>query len=164
MQLAERFWTVVTTVVSVFTFNPFNDGAIDQAPLKLPSSSFFAPPAAPHVEVSHGPVFQPPGTPDSSFKCDYSDMVGWEPCSTELDRSCWLRRKSDGKKFDIYTDYENEWPTGVTREYDIDVQDGIWDADGLIFPEAKLFNGTYPGPWIQACWGDRYGCLLKGQC
>lgn len=156
MQLVEHFWTVVTTVISVFTFTPVNDGAIDQIPLKLPPSTLLESPVAPHPEIKPGPVFRPPGTPAySSFRCDYSAMKGWEACSTDLDRECWLRRKSDGKRYDIFTDYETEWPTGTTRHYEIDLQDDVWDADGLIFPEAKLFNGEYPGPWIQACWGDR---------
>lgn len=28
------------------------------------------------------------------------------------------------------------------------------NGDGIPNPEGKVFNQTYPGPWIQACWGD----------
>lgn len=28
------------------------------------------------------------------------------------------------------------------------------NADGVPNPDGKVFNNTYPGPWIQACWGD----------
>jgi hypothetical protein len=104
-----------------------------------------------------GPVFRPPGTPeDSPFQCDYSaSMPDWEPCSTPTNRKCWLRQKSDWKQFDIYTDYEKFTPNGTTRYYNLDLADHWWAADGLNFTDAKLFNRKYPGPWIEACWGDR---------
>ncbi len=82
-------------------------------------------------------------------------MQGWEDCSHELDRKCWIRNKSDGRQFDINTDYENIWPIGVERYYEIDLADSWYAADGLNFTLAKLFNHRYPGPWIEACWGDR---------
>lgn len=81
-------------------------------------------------------------------------MGGWEPCSTPTDRKCWLKRTSDGKQFDIFTNYEEEMPIGVTRYYELELEAGSYDADGMDFPFAKLFNDQYPGPWIQACWGD----------
>jgi FtsP/CotA-like multicopper oxidase with cupredoxin domain len=28
------------------------------------------------------------------------------------------------------------------------------NGDGVINPDGKVFNQSYPGPWIQACWGD----------
>lgn len=28
------------------------------------------------------------------------------------------------------------------------------NADGYNKTEGKVFNNTYPGPWIEACWGD----------
>lgn len=98
-------------------------------------------------------------------------MVGWEPCSTPYDRSCWLRRTLDGKQLDINTNYEEERPIGITREYEIVLEDSWFAADGLNFTAAKLFRQTfptpdddnrYPGPWIQACWGDRYDIERKG--
>jgi hypothetical protein len=59
-----------------------------------------------------GPIFRPPGTPEGSlFQCDYSASTpDWEPCSTPTNRKCWLRRKSDWKQFDIYTDMRNSRP------------------------------------------------------
>ena len=45
-------------------------------------------------------------------------------------------------------------PLGITRNYTLELTDGWWDADGLNFTAAKLFNNKYPGPWLQACWGD----------
>lgn len=28
------------------------------------------------------------------------------------------------------------------------------NGDGIVNPYGKVFNQQYPGPWIQACWGD----------
>lgn len=161
MELVENFWMIVATVTSILTSTPLNEGAIDQIPLQLsphlsPPSSSYNVPAIAHVEANPGPRFRPPGTPETStFRCEYSAMPGWESCSTPLDRKCWLRNRSTGKRFDIWTDYETEWPVGTLREYNLDLQDSSYNADGLNFPFAKLFNGQYPGPWLEACWGDR---------
>jgi len=51
-------------------------------------------------------------------------------------------------------------PIGVTRTYTLVATSSPIVADGLNFPEGKVFDGgtgngpQYPGPWIQACWGD----------
>ena len=88
-------------------------------------------------------------------------MVGWEPCSTEKDRSCWLQVPGNypndppKKKLDIHQNYENVEPVGVNRYYELDIfDDTVINADGVDFPYAKTFNRQYPGPWLQACWGD----------
>ena len=86
-------------------------------------------------------------------------MVGWEPCSTPMDRKCWLKRKSDGKQYDISTNYEDDAPVGILRQYKIDLSNQTYDADGMEFPAAKLFNKMYPGPWLEACWGDTWAVL-----
>ena len=80
-------------------------------------------------------------------------MPGWYECSTPENRGCWLRHP-DGREYNILTDYENDAPIGVDRNYTLVVNDGWVNADGLNFTAAKLFNNTFPGPWIQACWGD----------
>ncbi|KAK2048322.1 multicopper oxidase [Colletotrichum somersetense] len=52
------------------------------------------------------------------------------------------------------TNYYNEWPnTGVTRNYDFTVSRGTIAPDGY---ERKvlLVNGAFPGPTIEANWGD----------
>ncbi|KAK2015789.1 multicopper oxidase [Colletotrichum eremochloae] len=60
----------------------------------------------------------------------------------------WGKFTADG------TNYYKEWPnTGVTRNYDFTVSRGIIAPDGY---ERKvlLVNGAYPGPTIEANWGD----------
>jgi len=101
-----------------------------------------------------GPIFSPPGGDGSGFTCDYSKMNGWTQCSDLADRGCWLE---DGKggNFSIDTDYERHMPIGIDRVYNVTVGPDQINADGLIFTDAKVVNNSYPGPWIQACWGDR---------
>ncbi|KXJ91823.1 multicopper oxidase-domain-containing protein [Microdochium bolleyi] len=93
----------------------------------------------------------PPG--DQKFKCHYPKMEGWTDCSTPENRSCWLRH-SNGSEFNIWTDYERYAPIGVDRNYTLDIARGTINTDGME-THASLFNDTYPGPWIEACWGDR---------
>ena len=156
MQLIEQFWAILASVLNIITLSPLNDGFVEQNPSRIPLSKSPGLSFRPQKNVSQGPVFRPPGTPvSSSFQCDYRNMTGWEYCSTPKDRSCWLRRISDGKQYNISTDYENDMPNGTTRFYKLDLRDDTWDKDGLDFPYAKLYNGIYPGPWIEACWGDR---------
>ena len=84
-------------------------------------------------------------------------MHGYEACNSEH-RSCWLRNKETGHEYNITSNYEDPslkgTPLGVTREYTLVVEDGRINADGIWANSAKLVNGSYPGPWIQACWGD----------
>ena len=84
-------------------------------------------------------------------------MVGWESCSTPEDRSCWLRNPKTGQVLNISTDYEDpvNLPVGINRTYYLNLtENSRKDLDGLVFPEGKYFNNSYPGPWIEACWGD----------
>ncbi|KAF4983400.1 hypothetical protein FZEAL_1129 [Fusarium zealandicum] len=101
------------------------------------------------------PVFRPPAAnpDDHEFVCDYSSMEGWFPCSISENRECWLRHR-DGSEFNIHTNYEKFAPVGITRNYTLNVTETSYNADGQPFPDAKLFNDQYPGPWLEACWGD----------
>jgi FtsP/CotA-like multicopper oxidase with cupredoxin domain len=40
------------------------------------------------------------------------------------------------------------------QKYTLVVSEQTIDGDGVPNPDGKVFNGSYPGPWIQACWGD----------
>jgi len=35
------------------------------------------------------------------------------------------------------------------------------NADGVVNPDGKVFNQSYPGPWIKACWGDKVEIKIK---
>ncbi|KAL4728117.1 hypothetical protein ACLX1H_004852 [Fusarium chlamydosporum] len=102
------------------------------------------------------PHFPAPNGPDKDgivFNCSYPELKGWRKCTSASDRSCWLKGPY-GQVFDINTDYENFWPEGVVREYTLNVTDQDINGDGVNNPYGKVFNKQYPGPWIQACWGD----------
>lgn len=94
--------------------------------------------------------------PDANFTCDYSAMAGFVECSTPGNRGCWLRNPNTGFEYNITTDYEDLklTPVGIHRTYYLNITDQTVNADGMDFDEGKIFNNTYPGPWIQGCWGD----------
>ncbi|KAK2814453.1 hypothetical protein FQN49_008182, partial [Arthroderma sp. PD_2] len=107
-----------------------------------------------------GPSFSPPPNVDSDktvIKCHYPSLKGWAPDGDS--KMGWLKWVGDGPApspgaYNISTDYEKIYPEGVTRKYNLVVDEGTVNLDGVTSTEAKLFNGQYPGPWIQACWGD----------
>ncbi|KAF4629807.1 hypothetical protein G7Y89_g8335 [Cudoniella acicularis] len=145
MKLFERFWTVASCVLNFAAFSSCSDDGALQRPLQSSQEV---------IAIPRGPIFTPPGHDDGTpFKCNYSSMVGWHECSTPEDRECWLANKKGGR-FDIHTNYEHVAPKGILRKYSLTVTNSSINQDGLLFPEAKLFNATYPGPWLQACWGD----------
>jgi hypothetical protein len=141
----ERFWT---NVANWLTLSPINAAEAQQFPILGDLDGSF------NVPKPHYPIFKPPGgRPSSDFKCNYKNMPGWKECSTPENRSCWLRHE-DGREFNINTNYEDYAPIGIDRNYTLVLNDGSLNADGQTFSAAKLFNNTYPGPWIEACWGD----------
>ncbi|KAK0719189.1 multicopper oxidase-domain-containing protein [Lasiosphaeris hirsuta] len=94
-------------------------------------------------------------------------MTGYEECSSEEDRGCWLINRKENKIWNITTDYDATdkvnnvpiMPSGTTRSYQISATNFPINADGLEFRAGKQFADAsgvaqYPGPWIQACWGD----------
>ncbi|KAK2736808.1 laccase, multicopper oxidase, benzenediol:oxygen oxidorectuctase [Onygenales sp. PD_40] len=62
-------------------------------------------------------------------------------------RGCW-------GEYNIATDYMHKWPeTGEIKEYWLSAQNVTLAPDG-VEREVLAFNGTYPGPLIEANWGD----------
>ncbi|KAK0723520.1 multicopper oxidase-domain-containing protein [Lasiosphaeria miniovina] len=111
-----------------------------------------------HRPGGHFPQFPAPNGPDDpseEFVCKYPSLgKQWSSCSTADDRTCWLKNSDGSKQFDINTDYENQWPEGIPRDYYLVVNNQTFNADGIANPDGKVFNDSYPGPWIKACWGD----------
>lgn len=161
MRLTDKLWVALADVLTWITpnnFDPRQEVGSVQQPL-LDSLEWPVGPSTLDTGATTSgtgdPIFKPPtGRPeDTDFRCDYTAMAGWRPCSSPSNRECWLRHP-DGREFNIMTDYEREAPIGVQRNYTLVVNDGWINADGRNLTEAKMFNNTYPGPWIQACWGD----------
>lgn len=62
-------------------------------------------------------------------------------------RTCW-------GQYDINTDYYESWPTtGVIREYWLNAEQITLSPDGYE-TTVQVFNGSLPGPTIEADWGD----------
>lgn len=100
-----------------------------------------------------GPTFRPSNSP-TGITCSYPDLQDYVACNSEEDRSCWLKSKFDRPSWDINTDYEAAWPRGITREYYLEISEQALSPDGYVKSLGLLVNGTYPGPVIEACWGD----------
>lgn len=156
MHLANNLWSAITYLASWLTLSPFH-GNEAQQPLPGRFGSVADANAAIIPENLGYPIFKPPGGrpryEGSEFTCEYPEMSGWEFCSTPGDRGCWLRHPN-GSRYDINTNYEIHAPKGIERYYSFEITDGTWNADGLTANDTKLVNGQYPGPWVQACWGD----------
>lgn len=183
MKLVQRFWATITVVVNWLTLSPI-DAPDGQYPITSQFDTihnvhgthdlipYDIDPAL-EYEISSdggGPVFRPPtgrrkGLPGGDLKCRYPSLGReWIPCSSASDRACWLKNIRTGKQFNITTDYEKIRPPGVIRDYRLVLSNKTINADGLTFPYGKVFShdfpegrefdGTFPGPWIQACWGD----------
>lgn len=151
MYLPAKFWSALAYVGSFVTTSPFHED-VQQKPLPSNTITTTGEDSRPGF-----PNFPPPGgshAPDEpEFNCTYPEMKGWIFCSTPEDRECWLRHPN-GSRFDIHTDYETKKPIGEDRYYDLTITDGQFNADGIMANYTKLVNRQYPGPWIQACWGD----------
>lgn len=184
MKLVERFWTTVTVVVNWFSLSPFDvsDGPqlaitpktdINYTAESIRIQNLYNIDPALEYRISpdgHGPIFKPPtgrpiGLPGSELECEYPTLgPDWIPCSTAENRECWLKNIKTGEQYNIDTDYEKITPPGVVRDYNLVLSNKTINADGMGFPDAKVFSfnftegenfdGTFPGPLIQACWGD----------
>ncbi|KAL8707775.1 MAG: hypothetical protein Q9220_007227 [cf. Caloplaca sp. 1 TL-2023] len=191
MYLGSRIWATVTYAVNLLTFSPLDAtgpedlahglAAMDDRDQSLLVPSIQTPDVvSTETEISFlptgGPNFKPPGGtdtgPDANFNCSYPTLgPDWYPCSKPTDRSCWLANDRLGLRYDIHSNYENPsqnphvaaTPPGVQRYYDLYLDDHWVNADGLNFTMGKIFNGSYPGPWIQACWGDNVAVTVHNR-
>lgn len=67
-----------------------------------------------------GPIFKPPNA-SPGFLCDYSAMKGWKHAGGVGARGLWLNHPNDAKYpfggvYDIFTDYDDFSPIGITRK------------------------------------------------
>ncbi|KAK4099249.1 multicopper oxidase [Parathielavia hyrcaniae] len=114
------------------------------------------------------PVVGTPKSPQEGagrgLVCDYSNsakLAGWRSCHTPTSRWCWL---TNGTHYiDFRTDYEDpaKVPMGTVRQYHLEVSEQPISPDGTTMEHGKIFNRMYPGPWIEACWGDIIEITVK---
>ncbi|KAI9795000.1 MAG: hypothetical protein M1816_000020 [Peltula sp. TS41687] len=112
-----------------------------------------------NAQTEPGPIFHPPNA-SPGFNCDYSRMKGWSHSADSGARTNWLSHSADddfpyGGTYDIHTNWGKYAPTGIVRKYTLTVDEHPINADGFKRRDGgKAFNNQYPGPWIEACWGD----------
>lgn len=144
MKLAERWLAGVLRSLNLLT--SITDGSEDLSQQPLGPQSL--------ADYDSGPIFQPPNS-GGQFQCNYSmGQPGWKECSTPQNRGCWLRGPQ-GQELNISTNYEKIAPVGIVRKYELEVSEEELHPDGFKNTRGKVFNKEYPGPWIQACWGDQ---------
>lgn len=148
MKFVDDCASLLLQALNLLTLSPWEHGS-SQRPIgsiALPTDG------GPQQPIHKGPIFSPPHGPDDFF-CDYSAMGSqWRNCTSPQSRDCWLTNGHD--RFDIQTDYEQVAPKGTTRRYWLDVANMTLQGDGYRNIYGKVFNQSYPGPWIKACWGD----------
>lgn len=132
-----------------------------EALLQFVSISPFGGPGRPQYPLPLGPSHDltvHPHHASPGFHCSYPGYEGWESCNGPNSRDCWIQRRGAKQplwnSFNIKTEYEAMWPRGIKREYWLEVSDMKIAPDGYLKPFGKVFNGSYPGPLIEACWGD----------
>jgi hypothetical protein len=146
-------WARIVAVFHFILLSPTKEQWPDQHPLSVSTKA--AEPAQPTVladERLPPKPFLPPSAPrGSDFRCEYPKLKDYKFCSTYGDRSCWLKHSDPAKpSYSINTDYEEVAPEGIIRKYYIEVGEKTISPDGV--PRAAMVvNGTYPGPWIEAC-------------
>ncbi|OQV10674.1 hypothetical protein CLAIMM_14640 isoform 2 [Cladophialophora immunda] len=156
-------WARIVAVFHFILLSPPKEEGPDQRPLSASVHAAFPPQVTVQADDHQAPTpFLPPSAPRASnFTCEYPDLDGYTFCSTYGDRSCWLKHPDPQKQvYDINTDYENVFPKGKTRQYYIEVNEKTIRPDG-VDRKAMVVNDTYPGPWIEACWGDWLEITVK---
>ncbi|KAI3392408.1 hypothetical protein diail_5735 [Diaporthe ilicicola] len=143
-------------------FNPFED--LIQQPFLGSSDSA----QHPIIPIGADDTIIRPELASPGFQCVYPSR--WKSCNTATTRDCWLQDTQSRHGFggysqiDIHTDYENvdATPPGITREYFLEVDgDVTLFADGFPKTSGKVFNKQFPGPLIEACWGDELVIHVK---
>ena len=105
-------WSRIVYVFSWVTLSPTPDGEYGQYPLASHGASRVL-----DDKPALGPIFRPPSAPSwSDITCDYTAMKGYQFCSTDGDRSCWIRGQAGNISYTINTDYEKLVPKGITRK------------------------------------------------
>ncbi|OCL06707.1 laccase-like multicopper oxidase [Glonium stellatum] len=158
MKFIDGCRTFLLYLEAFFSSAPSYETFDPQHPLN-PASVEFSPES---LGYEHPPKFNAPQGPRvHPFVCKYPSLgKEWTGCTTSENRTCWLKGPN-GREYNIHTNYEIDFPEGITREYYLELDKMTINGDGIDNTEGKVFNQTYPGPWIQACWGDIIKITVK---
>jgi hypothetical protein len=103
------------------------------------------------------PSVAQPSQRASSFALASSASRKFQSKFNTPDRSKW-------QDYSISTDYTKFTPhTGVTRHYELTVDEATLSPDGIPSPFMQVFNGQFPGPLIEANWGDEIEIYVKNK-
>lgn len=99
----------------------------------------------------------------AGFAIPYQNSLFLANTSESEKRQIITRNSANIPQPSIKTDYEKFWPKGIKREFWLNVSGQTISPDGYLKPLGKVLNNTYPGPLIEACWGDDIvrKCLKK---
>ena len=178
----DSWWTSLICIFDVATLSSFNkDGQGDKQTVLQGASTarvveevqVETQPTVPtnaetggyHELSGYDPPYDPfdPPDPAAKIKCEYPLMgKDWKPCNSPDDRGCWLRGPG-GQEYNIKTNYEDNMPIGVKRQYFLNVTEKALAPDGVPMAYGKVFNDQYPGPWSGFCSFDcPYSCSNSG--
>ena len=155
MKLFARLCEAFTSLLGLTTISPWQDSLSQQ-----PIGGIHVLEGLPFALSPKGPEFSPPNS-SLGFKCRYPSMVGWKHSNDPNKRSSWLHKENSDEVYDIFTDFDKKWPTGIKRTYHLTASQMTINADGYLKTGGQAFNGQYPGPWIEACWGDELEVTVK---
>ena len=111
MKFFARLCEAFTSLLGLATISPWQD-SLSQQPL----GGNLVPEGLPLAVRPKGPEFSPPNS-SAGFVCSYPSMVGWKHSNDPNKRSSWLQKENPDEVFDIFTDFDKKWPTGVKRTY-----------------------------------------------
>ena len=148
MKLFARLCEAISSLLGLTTISPWQDSLLQQ-----PLGGNHVLEGLPLAVGPKYPEFSPPNSSEG-FLCSYPSMVGWKHSVDPNKRSVWLQKENSDEVFDIFTDYDKKSPTGIKRRYHLRASQMTINADGYLKTGGQAFNGQYPGPWIEACWGD----------
>ncbi|MCJ1228959.1 hypothetical protein MMC12_005623, partial [Toensbergia leucococca] len=158
----EFFKSCVDFLLRLSTFSPPAGLPILQNPESTPKD------IEPGPKLVHSTDYPDPQDDETAWPvgkpfdyCRYPKMSGWQNCSDPYDRACWLKRDDGWGQFDLNTDFDYDWPTGILRKFEINVTNAIISPDGFEKIHATVINDQYPEPLIEACWGDMIEVRVK---
>ncbi|OJJ70210.1 hypothetical protein ASPBRDRAFT_197903 [Aspergillus brasiliensis CBS 101740] len=128
------------------------EGELDDDLLDIPDEVDRLDPEGPTLR------FKPLDTTTDGFECEYPGLGNDFDPPSEKDRTVWLKSKhSREQDISIKTNYEDYAPRGKVRHVSVTVRTDPSQPkypDGRDYRQGKYFDLEYPGPLIEACWGD----------
>lgn len=132
-----------------FQYKYIKFGADGEVTWEADPNHSYTVPASCTDEVTRHDSWQAIGSNDGATQTTATSSTPTSTCAHGPNsRECW-----DGDR-SIDTDFDSNWPTtGRTVYYNFDISNITMSLDGFS-REVLAINGQYPGPTIEANWGD----------